>query len=227
MDSVSSAARDRGAARSAKQTCGPAGCRAATALRSSAGSDPRGRKWQHLTTRGREARRPVGRLAIRVAGGPSLGYEELKGRGVEFVEQPEEHFFYGIDSSFRDPSGNHIRLTRYGRWQRSEQRRRMLSAIPPYRTSSPRPRAAGRRVLQHHAGALSATAGASDSALLASAQQALAHMLVEGGQEPGDDLRRDRDRPPPRGVQVTFRAPAERLQARGLLGYAVEQYGER
>ena len=28
-------------------------------------------------------------------------------------------------------------------------------------------------------------------------------------------------------VQVTFRAPAERLEARGLLGYALEQYGER
>ncbi len=37
-------------------------------------------------------------------------YEELKGRGVEFVEQPEERP-YGIDSSFRDPSGNNIRLT--------------------------------------------------------------------------------------------------------------------
>src|SRR3982750_1388967 len=37
-------------------------------------------------------------------------YEELKGRGVEFVEQPEERP-YGIDSSFRDPSGNHVRLT--------------------------------------------------------------------------------------------------------------------
>ncbi len=37
-------------------------------------------------------------------------YEELKGRGVEFVEQPEERP-YGIDSSFRDPSGNSIRLT--------------------------------------------------------------------------------------------------------------------
>ena len=37
-------------------------------------------------------------------------YEELNGRGVEFVEQPEERP-YGIDSSFRDPSGNHIRLT--------------------------------------------------------------------------------------------------------------------
>ncbi|MDQ3850230.1 MAG: VOC family protein [Actinomycetota bacterium] len=37
-------------------------------------------------------------------------YQELSGRGVEFVEQPEERP-YGIDSSFRDPSGNHIRLT--------------------------------------------------------------------------------------------------------------------
>jgi predicted enzyme related to lactoylglutathione lyase len=37
-------------------------------------------------------------------------YEEFKGRGVEFVEAPEERP-YGIDSSFRDPSGNHLRLT--------------------------------------------------------------------------------------------------------------------
>ena len=37
-------------------------------------------------------------------------YEELMRRGVEFVDQPEERP-YGIDSSFRDPSGNHIRLT--------------------------------------------------------------------------------------------------------------------
>jgi predicted enzyme related to lactoylglutathione lyase len=37
-------------------------------------------------------------------------YEDLKGRGVEFVDAPEERP-YGIDSSFRDPSGNHIRLT--------------------------------------------------------------------------------------------------------------------
>jgi len=36
-------------------------------------------------------------------------FEELKGRGVEFVEEPEERP-YGIDSSFRDPSGNHLRL---------------------------------------------------------------------------------------------------------------------
>ena len=37
-------------------------------------------------------------------------YEELKGRGVEFTESPEERP-YGIDAGFRDPSGNHFRLT--------------------------------------------------------------------------------------------------------------------
>jgi catechol 2,3-dioxygenase-like lactoylglutathione lyase family enzyme len=37
-------------------------------------------------------------------------YEELKARGVEFSEEPEERP-YGIDSGFRDPSGNNIRLT--------------------------------------------------------------------------------------------------------------------
>src|SRR5436190_3815083 len=37
-------------------------------------------------------------------------YEELKSRGVEFTEEPEERP-YGIDSGFRDPSGNSLRLT--------------------------------------------------------------------------------------------------------------------
>jgi catechol 2,3-dioxygenase-like lactoylglutathione lyase family enzyme len=37
-------------------------------------------------------------------------YEELRDRGVEFVELPEDRP-YGIDASFRDPSGNHFRLT--------------------------------------------------------------------------------------------------------------------
>jgi catechol 2,3-dioxygenase-like lactoylglutathione lyase family enzyme len=37
-------------------------------------------------------------------------YDELRGRGVEFVDVPEDRP-YGIDASFRDPSGNHIRLT--------------------------------------------------------------------------------------------------------------------
>jgi catechol 2,3-dioxygenase-like lactoylglutathione lyase family enzyme len=37
-------------------------------------------------------------------------YEQLKSRGVEFTEEPEERP-YGIDCGFRDPSGNSIRLT--------------------------------------------------------------------------------------------------------------------
>jgi catechol 2,3-dioxygenase-like lactoylglutathione lyase family enzyme len=37
-------------------------------------------------------------------------YEELKARGVEFAEPPEERP-YGIDCAFRDPSGNQFRLT--------------------------------------------------------------------------------------------------------------------
>jgi hypothetical protein len=37
-------------------------------------------------------------------------YEELKGRGVQFTEAPEERP-YGIDCGFRDPSGNSLRLT--------------------------------------------------------------------------------------------------------------------
>jgi catechol 2,3-dioxygenase-like lactoylglutathione lyase family enzyme len=37
-------------------------------------------------------------------------YEELRTRGVEFVEPPEDRP-YGIDAGFRDPSGNHLRLT--------------------------------------------------------------------------------------------------------------------
>ena len=37
-------------------------------------------------------------------------YEELKARGVEFTEPPEDRP-YGIDAGFRDPSGNPFRLT--------------------------------------------------------------------------------------------------------------------
>lgn len=37
-------------------------------------------------------------------------HAEMSERGVEFVDLPEERP-YGIDASFRDPSGNHIRLT--------------------------------------------------------------------------------------------------------------------
>jgi catechol 2,3-dioxygenase-like lactoylglutathione lyase family enzyme len=37
-------------------------------------------------------------------------YRELSAKGVEFVEEPSERF-YGIDAGFRDPFGNHWRLT--------------------------------------------------------------------------------------------------------------------
>jgi predicted enzyme related to lactoylglutathione lyase len=37
-------------------------------------------------------------------------HRTLADRGVEFVEEPEERP-YGIDAGFRDPSGNHLRLT--------------------------------------------------------------------------------------------------------------------
>jgi uncharacterized glyoxalase superfamily protein PhnB len=37
-------------------------------------------------------------------------YQELKARGVEFSEEPEERP-YGIDAGFHDPSGNSFRLT--------------------------------------------------------------------------------------------------------------------
>ena len=37
-------------------------------------------------------------------------YDELSARGVEFTEQPFDTP-YGVDSGFRDPSGNSVRLT--------------------------------------------------------------------------------------------------------------------
>ena len=36
-------------------------------------------------------------------------YEELKGRGVEFSQEPTDQP-YGIDAGFRDPSGNQFRM---------------------------------------------------------------------------------------------------------------------
>jgi predicted enzyme related to lactoylglutathione lyase len=37
-------------------------------------------------------------------------FAELKGRGVEFTEEPFDAP-YGVDAGFRDPSGNSVRLT--------------------------------------------------------------------------------------------------------------------
>jgi catechol 2,3-dioxygenase-like lactoylglutathione lyase family enzyme len=36
-------------------------------------------------------------------------YEELKGRGVEFTQEPTQQP-YGVDAGFRDPFGNQIRM---------------------------------------------------------------------------------------------------------------------
>src|SRR4051794_10990151 len=37
-------------------------------------------------------------------------YEDLKAKGVEFTQEPTEHF-YGIDTGVRDPFGNNLRIT--------------------------------------------------------------------------------------------------------------------
>ena len=37
-------------------------------------------------------------------------YEELRARGVEFTEEPQERPYW-VDSALRDPSGNSIRIT--------------------------------------------------------------------------------------------------------------------
>jgi catechol 2,3-dioxygenase-like lactoylglutathione lyase family enzyme len=36
-------------------------------------------------------------------------YEEMKARGVEFLQEPTEQP-YGVDAGFRDPSGNNFRM---------------------------------------------------------------------------------------------------------------------
>ena len=40
-------------------------------------------------------------------------YQQLKGRGVEFQQEPTEQP-YGIDTGFRDPSGNQMRVAQLG-----------------------------------------------------------------------------------------------------------------
>lgn len=37
-------------------------------------------------------------------------YEELKARGVQFLQEPKDQF-YGIEAVFRDPAGNRFSLT--------------------------------------------------------------------------------------------------------------------
>jgi len=52
----------------------------------------------------------AGATVFLATGDCQASYEELSAKGVEFVETPEQRP-YGIDSGFRDPSGNHLRLT--------------------------------------------------------------------------------------------------------------------
>jgi predicted enzyme related to lactoylglutathione lyase len=60
----------------------------------------------------------LGTLVAKGAGGTlfletddcQAAYDDLSGRGVEFNEPPTARP-YGIDTAFRDPSGNNIRLT--------------------------------------------------------------------------------------------------------------------
>lgn len=60
----------------------------------------------------------LGELVAKGAGGTlfletddcQASYDELKARGVQFNDPPTPQP-YGIDTSFRDPSGNNVRLT--------------------------------------------------------------------------------------------------------------------
>lgn len=65
-----------------------------------------------------DASRQLGELVARGAGGTlfletddcQAAYDDLRARGLEFNDPPTPQP-YGIDTSFRDPSGNNIRLT--------------------------------------------------------------------------------------------------------------------
>ena len=63
----------------------------------------------------------VNKLGLEVAADNDLGFilttddcrgtfERLKAQGVEFTDEPTEHF-YGIDCGVRDPFGNNLRIT--------------------------------------------------------------------------------------------------------------------
>ena len=52
----------------------------------------------------------MGAAAILTTDDVHAAYETLVARGVEFTERPTERF-YGTDCGFRDPFGNHLRLT--------------------------------------------------------------------------------------------------------------------
>jgi hypothetical protein len=57
-----------------------------------------------------DTHRPPVRITRPARGARRRRGTPFRARGVEFTEQPEERP-YGIDSGFRDPSGNSLRLT--------------------------------------------------------------------------------------------------------------------
>lgn len=52
----------------------------------------------------------MGLVAILTVDDAQKSYKELRAKGVEFTEEPTERD-YGIDCGFRDPFGNHLRIT--------------------------------------------------------------------------------------------------------------------
>jgi catechol 2,3-dioxygenase-like lactoylglutathione lyase family enzyme len=48
-------------------------------------------------------------MAILASDDVRATYEDLRARGVEFVQEPAERS-YGVDAAFRDPSGNAFRI---------------------------------------------------------------------------------------------------------------------
>ena len=68
------------------------------------------RRGDRRPDRGADVQGSRGR-ALLLHRGRQATYEELKGRGVEFQQEPTEQP-YGIDAGFRDPSGNQMRMAK-------------------------------------------------------------------------------------------------------------------
>ena len=63
-------------------------------------------------------------------------YDEMKARGVEFIEKPEEQP-YGIDAGFRDPSGNNLRLAQlHGRLRSTPDRQQAHGGRRAWRSAA-------------------------------------------------------------------------------------------
>ena len=71
-------------------------------------SDEVARQVRQLLTKG-----ALGLACILTTDDCSKTFEELSGRGVEFIQEPTQQP-YGIDCALRDPFGNQIRVTQPG-----------------------------------------------------------------------------------------------------------------